>query len=96
MFKKCLKSVVVSLVLGLFVAGSAWGATVPVGHLADFTGPTAGVGAHYGQGVLDALNYVNQNGGINGKQIEFETVDYSYKADRAVATYKKWKSGIKP
>ncbi len=96
MFKKYLKSMIVSLSLGLFVAGTAWGATVPVGHLADFTGPTAGVGSHYGQGVLDALNYVNQNGGINGKQIEFETVDYSYKADRAVATYKKWKSGLKP
>lgn len=96
MFKKCVKSVVLSLALGLFVTGTSWGETVPVGHLTDFTGPTAGVGAHYGQGVIDALNYVNQNGGINGKQIEFETVDYSYKADRAVATYKKWKSGIKP
>ena len=95
MFGKCLKSAVV-LSLGLFVSGTAWGATVSVGHLTDFTGPTAGVGAHYGQGVIDALNYVNLNGGINGKKIEFDTVDYSYKADRAVATYKKWKSGLKP
>jgi branched-chain amino acid transport system substrate-binding protein len=84
------------LVFGALTAGSAWGETVSVGHLTDFTGPTAGVGAHYGPGVIDSLNYVNANGGINGKKIKFETVDYSYKADRAVATYKKWKSGLKP
>jgi len=94
--KKGFRSMLVLLVLGAFMLTSAWAETVSVGHLTDFTGPTAGVGAHYGPGVIDALNYVNANGGINGKQIKFETVDYSYKADRAVATYKKWKSGLKP
>lgn len=96
MIEKLYRNVAVLFVLVALTAGSAWGETVPVGHLTDFTGPTGGVGAHYGPGVIDAMNYVNANGGINGKQIEFETVDYSYKADRAVATYKKWKSGLKP
>ena len=94
--KRWLKKTTLLLVFGALTAGSAWGETVSVGHLTDFTGPTAGVGAHYGPGVIDALNYTNANGGINGKQIKFDTVDYSYKADRAVATYKKWKSGLKP
>ena len=87
MREKWVKGIIVLSLLSIFTVASAWGETVSVGHLTDFTGPTAGVGAHYGPGVMDALNYVNQNGGINGKQIKFETVDYSYKADRAVATY---------
>ncbi len=95
--KQWLKNTTILLILGALSIGTAWGEeTVSVGHLTDYTGPTAGVGAHYGPGVRDALNYVNTNGGINGKQIKFETVDYSYRADRAVATYKKWKGGLKP
>ncbi|NOQ41446.1 MAG: ABC transporter substrate-binding protein [Desulfuromusa sp.] len=96
MVKKWVKSVVVLSMMSIFTVASAGAETVSVGHLVDFTGPTGGVGAHYGPGVIDALNYVNLNGGVNGKTIKFDTVDYSYKADRAVATYKKWKSGLKP
>ena len=65
---------------------------IPLGHLADFTGATALVGKEYGQGVMDALNYINENGGINGKLFDFETVDYSYVVPRSIATYKKWVS----
>lgn len=67
-----------------------------VGHLADYTGATSDVGKPYGEGVADALAYVNQHGGINGKKIDFETVDYSYEIPRAIATYKKWSGGTKP
>ncbi len=95
--KKWCKRITLLIALSAFTVGGSLAAeTVSVGHLVDFTGPTGGVGAHYGPGVIDALNYANANGGINGKQIKFSTVDYSYKADRAVATYKKWKSGLKP
>ena len=70
--------------------------TIPVGHLACYTGPTSDVGMPYGNGVADAMNYINANGGVNGKQLAYETVDYSYKAPQAIATYKKWLAGIKP
>src|SRR5688500_15482859 len=50
------------------------------GHLADFSGPTADVGRPYGQGVADALAYINRHGGVGGRKIAAETVDYSYKA----------------
>lgn len=63
-----------------------------VGHLADFSGPTAFVGKYYGDGVRDALNYINKNGGINGTQLEFETIDYAYKVPGAISAYKKWKA----
>lgn len=61
-----------------------------VGHIADYTGATSDVGKPYGEGVADALAYINGHGGIDGKKIEFETVDYSYEIPRAIATYKRW------
>ena len=70
--------------------------TIPVGHLACYTGPTSDVGVPYGNGVADAMNYINANGGIDGKKLQFETVDYSYKAPEAIATYKRWISDLKP
>lgn len=82
-------------VFGLIPLASA-ADTIPVGHLACYTGPTSDVGGPYGSGVADALNYINAHGGVNGKQIEYQTVDYSYKAPQAIATYKKWMSGLKP
>ncbi len=70
--------------------------TIPVGHLACYTGPTSDVGVPYGIGVADAMNYINANGGVNGKQFKFETIDYAYKAPQAIATYKGWISDLKP
>lgn len=61
-----------------------------VGHLVDYTGPTAFVGKSYGPGVADALKFINANGGIDGTEIEVETVDYAYKVPDAIANYKRW------
>ncbi|RAU22004.1 branched-chain amino acid ABC transporter substrate-binding protein [Paramagnetospirillum kuznetsovii] len=60
-----------------------------VGHIADITGATSSVGKPYGQGIADAMNYINAHGGINGQKIIFETVDYAYEVPRAMAAYKK-------
>ena len=60
MVKKWVKGVVLLSMLSVFTVASAGAETVSVGHLVDFTGPTGGVGAHYGPGVIDALNYVNK------------------------------------
>ncbi|NJM34206.1 MAG: ABC transporter substrate-binding protein [Rhodomicrobium sp.] len=67
-----------------------------VGHLADKSGPTSEVGVPYAQGAADALAYVNSKGGIGGKKLAVDTVDYGYKVPQAVAQYKKWsESGSK-
>ena len=68
---------------------------IPIGQLVDFTGPTSSVGKPFGQGHIDAIKWINKNGGINSRKIRLDTVDYSYKAPRAVATYKRWKSRLK-
>src|SRR5215470_14655967 len=64
--------------------------TIPIGHLADFSGPTSDVGVPFGQGIADALAYINAQGGVGGKKIAAETTDYSYQVPRAIAAYKKW------
>ena len=79
----------------LFKLNVALSKEIPIGHLVDFTGPTSSVGKPYGQGFIDAIKYINKNGGIKGNKIKVDTVDYSYKAPRAVATYKRWKSRLK-
>ncbi|MBF0277020.1 MAG: ABC transporter substrate-binding protein [SAR324 cluster bacterium] len=62
-----------------------------VGNLYDMTGPTSGIGKFAGQGKIDALEYINAHGGINGKTMRLSHLDYSYKATKAIETYKKWK-----
>lgn len=70
--------------------------TIAIGQLVAQTGPTSAVAAVYGQGVADAYEYINQHGGINGKKVDLQTVDYGYDANRAIETYKRWKTSLKP
>jgi branched-chain amino acid transport system substrate-binding protein len=79
---------------GLCGTGDAL-AQIAVGHLTDYSGATADVGVPFGQGVADALAWVNQKGGVNGKKLDVDSVDYGYQVPRAVAQYKKWAGGSK-
>ncbi|NRA86374.1 MAG: ABC transporter substrate-binding protein [Rhizobiales bacterium] len=79
-------------VAALLSASAAQADSVLVGHLVDYTGPTAFVGKTYGPGVKDAIDYVNANGGIDGTTIELDQIDYAYKVPQAISAYKKWKS----
>lgn len=89
-------------VMGALVAGAlattaistAAAEDIPVGNLADYTGPTSTVSKVHNQGVIDAMDYINAHGGINGKKLKYDTVDYSYQAPRAIAAYKRWKSQL--
>lgn len=80
------------VLLGIFCVlfgFSAFGAsTIKIGSLADLTGATGDVGKPYAEGVKDCVKYFNDNGGINGKQIELLMVDYQYKIPQAIAAYK--------
>ncbi|MGB9392599.1 MAG: ABC transporter substrate-binding protein, partial [Xanthobacteraceae bacterium] len=66
---------------------------ITLGHLADYTGATSDVGTPFGQGIADTFAWINKNGGINGKPVTVDTVDYGYQVPRAVAQYKKWSAG---
>ncbi|MES2751951.1 MAG: ABC transporter substrate-binding protein [Pseudomonadota bacterium] len=90
---KLLSTASLALLLG-GTAGVAQ-AQVSLGHLADYSGPTSDVGTPFGQGVADAFAYVNKNGGIDGKPVKIDTVDYGYQVPRAIAQYKKWSGSEK-
>ncbi len=89
-----LRRIVVSGVAAVAVVLSAGAAAQPkteikVGGIFDLTGITSDVGKPFAQGVRDGTQWVNESGGINGKQIKLVGVDYGYKIPEAVAAYKR-------
>ena len=71
-------------------AGAALAEDIKIGHLADLTGPTSSVGNPYAKGIQDYKNYVNAHGGINGKKIDMQMIDYAYDKNKAINQYKKY------
>ena len=63
---------------------------INIGHLADYSGGTSDVGTPYGQGVQDAIAYINAHGGVNGRKINSDFNEYGYQVPRALAAFKKW------
>jgi branched-chain amino acid transport system substrate-binding protein len=64
---------------------------IPVAHLMDNSGATSDVGVPYGQGVADALAWVNRTrSGVAGRQLNVLGFDYGYQAPRAVSQYQAW------
>jgi branched-chain amino acid transport system substrate-binding protein len=78
-----------SLAAALFAPALALAQEIKVGGIFDLTGITADVGKPYAQGVRDGAQWVNENGGINGKKIRLIDADYGYKIPEANATYKR-------
>ncbi len=83
------------LVVALAVATLAPAAVaqnvVKLGSLNDFTGPTSDVGKDIGLGIREAVQYVNDTGGINGKRIRLFQYDYGYRVPEAITTYKRFR-----
>jgi branched-chain amino acid transport system substrate-binding protein len=90
--KMTMKIAAMVAALAMVLSGVAFSAeTIKLGHLADLTGPTGDVGKPYAEGVQAYKNYINAQGGINGKQIEMQMFDYAYDKNKAVNQYKKYK-----
>lgn len=87
-----LRAMLLGGALALVGVGTADAQTrIPVGHLMDNSGPTSDVGVPYGQGVADALSWVNRSrGGVAGRQLNVSGFDYGYQAPRAIAQYQAW------
>jgi branched-chain amino acid transport system substrate-binding protein len=77
----------------LFLAGSLSiaAAEVKIGSLVDTTGATSDVGKDYALGIAEAIHYVNDQGGINGKKIKLYQFDYGYRIPEALTKYKLFK-----
>jgi hypothetical protein len=77
------------LLAGFSSAASA--ATVKIGALNDTTGATSDVGKDYALGIAEAIHYVNDAGGVNGKKIKLYQFDYGYRIPEALTKYKLFK-----
>ncbi len=65
--------------------------TIRIGAFNDLSGATADIGRDYAMGVVEAIRYVNDEGGVNGKQVELYQYDYGYRAPEVQAKYKYFK-----
>ena len=79
--------------LGILVGFSptAGAETINIGSLNDMTGATSDVGKDYALGIAEAIHYVNDTGGINGKQIKLYQFDYGYRIPEALTKYNLFK-----
>lgn len=79
------------VILTLFVAvlpvSSIIAQEIKIGGLTDCTGATSDVGKDYALGLVEAFNYVNDTGGINGKKIKYTWFDYGYRVPEAITKY---------
>jgi branched-chain amino acid transport system substrate-binding protein len=87
--RKSLGTIVAAALVALSPSWASAQQEIKVGGIFDLTGVTSDVGKPFAQGVQDAVVWVNENGGINGKQIKLIGADYAYKIDQARALYKK-------
>jgi branched-chain amino acid transport system substrate-binding protein len=87
------KILVFSFTMALIIGFSSMtgAAMVNVGALNDVTGATSDVGKDYALGISDAIHYVNDTGGINGKKIKLYQFDYGYRIPEALTKYKLYK-----
>jgi branched-chain amino acid transport system substrate-binding protein len=90
--KNCMFRKVFVLMLGAaFLAGFATvtaAKEIKIGGIMDTTGGTSDVGKDYAIGMSDAFKYINDNGGVNGKQIKYTWFDYGYRIPEAITKYK--------
>ncbi len=82
---------VFALILTMGLTATAGAEVVKVGALNDMTGATSDVGKDYALGIAEAIHYINDNGGINGKQIKLYQFDYGYRVPEALTKYKLFK-----
>jgi len=71
--------------------GAVGAQEVKLGSLNDLTGPTSDVGKDVALGIREAVQYVNDTGGINGKKIRLFLYDYGYRVPEAITTYKRFR-----
>jgi len=61
---------------------------IRIGSLIDLTGATADAGEDYAMGIAEAIHYVNDKGGVNGRKIKYYHFDYGNRIPEAYAKYK--------
>lgn len=65
---------------------------IKVGVLSDLSGATADVGTPYAEGIRGYADWLNSNGGIEGRDLELLANDYGYKVPQAEQLYSQYVS----
>ncbi|NCC24391.1 MAG: ABC transporter substrate-binding protein [Deltaproteobacteria bacterium] len=79
--------------LAVLLCGTVWASEpIKIGLLSDLSGATSSVGRPYADGIKACAEYLNEEGGINGRPIVLDQVDYAYNVQQALAAYKRMKS----
>ena len=63
---------------------------IKIGGMIDLSGATSEVGNPYAVGLQAATDYINSQGGIDGRMIEFMLEDTGYKAERGQDIYNRF------
>ena len=66
---------------------SAANGEIKWGVLIDLSGPTSDWGKNQAKGQLDAMRWINEHGGINGKELKLIVIDDGYDTRKGVAGY---------
>jgi len=66
------------------------GGAIPIGIIADLTGATGDVGTPYNDGMLGYIDWINGEGGIEGREIDATSKDYAYDVPTAERLYKEY------
>ena len=90
------KIIGIFIVIGLLVNGCGKGTSSPgitedtilIGNIQDLSGPMKELGALLPSGSNLYFDYVNENGGVHGRQIKMIVEDHSYNPQKAVAAAK--------
>jgi branched-chain amino acid transport system substrate-binding protein len=90
-----MKSKLFVILLAMFILAGffsmAGAADIKLGSLNDMTGATSDVGKDYALGIGEAIHYINDTGGINGKKIKLYQFDYGYRIPEALTKYNLFK-----
>lgn len=60
---------------------------INIGVIADLTGATGDVGTPYNKGMLGYIDWRNDSGGIEGRQIKADSNDYAYEVPKSEQLY---------
>lgn len=82
-------SVFIIALIATWALPAAAAEKIKIGAISDMTGATSDVGKDYALGIAEAVAYVNDTGGINGKKLKLIQFDYGYRIPEAITIYKR-------
>ncbi len=88
MKRTLLSLMVLSFILFLVIGMAQAQKVVKWGALIDLSGPTSDWGKQQAAGQIDAARWINDTGGINGKEFKLIVMDDAYGIDKAMGYYK--------